>query len=270
MLERAFRRIVTWMAPLLITAGCATPSVSNFTATGAFAEMAAGPTSGIAQPGDILFTQKVVSTQVARLTTGAEFRTDGNKAAVYVLNAGDLLFAGIEEGSTARVFCSFEPNFLSTSAFGDSNYQSCLSDENGDGRFDTIGGFVGVVGPEVPIRAGQIVAKTLIPADIRYETAPLADSPATLIGVRYEHKLFGKPRLVTVPITRASEQARWFFKQKFAELPASNSLPAILDVGGAKIEILGEEAGALRYRIASGFPEGDAFDFVFDPLPYDN
>jgi hypothetical protein len=270
MVRASFFSSAVLMLPLVIAAGCATPAVSEFTTIGTFSAMGAGSSPGKAKPGDILFTQKVAASEVARLTTGAEFRTSNNERERYVLNAGDLLFGGTEAGSSARVYCSFEPNLHATDAFGGASYQSCLSDEDRDGRFDSIGGFVGVIGPEVAVRAGQIVAKAPIPADIRYETGNFSEAPSTHIGVRFEAKLFRNPRLVVVPITRASEQANWHFKQMFAELPPPSALPATLNVGGAKIEILSTEASAINYRVVSGFPEGEQIKFVFDPLPFED
>lgn len=94
--------------------------------------------SNAVSPGDVLFEQFLAPSNIVQVPEGREIfiRKTGN---TYIKFAPSSRLYEVRDKNDVRAYCSYEPTFLATPKIGKPiRLISCLSDSDGDSRFDRV------------------------------------------------------------------------------------------------------------------------------------
>lgn len=227
----------------------------------------------IASPGDALFVQSAELRDVAVLTTPAEDRqTIGQGDRNVYLPVGEALYrVSLRFRPQAKAYCDPKVALVPEVSGGTpAASRICLTDEDGDGTFETLWRMtiptehivrngVAAVDPPLRIGGGRMHALATISPPVRYKAAaPSAISPLSLgvefAGVANENAYFS-------PIAVEANKSHVMIAGR-SGIATGHSVIRVL---GAEIEVISKNDYAISYRVNSAIPVGEAVSLA--PLP---
>lgn len=201
----------------------------------------------------ILHRQRAVHSRFARLVQPLSV-TDGSKA--YNVSTEHLMYAAAMTGEDAPVFCTIEVTYVGRNAIGvEGRMPTCLRDESGDGRFDSIHSIGGL-----PFTRQFVNFSADIVPPAQYRIVDETNGQSVEFAIRF------------VPAAETAAQLQLVYTDGVFENPIERGavaipgqLPAVVTVMGAQVEVTAVEGPILTYRLLSGFDDDER---VIDLWPY--
>lgn len=219
------------------------------------------PSSSFENPGrtirknnELLFSQKFLAKNTAELTEPlVKTYTQGIATVSIKMNAGDRLFK-VYGGSDVELYCTFKTTMNIKNKLGlDLDTQNCLSDTDGDGRFDKFFQNVDNIGYYSRL-SPTLVSE--IPRDfptVSYVKSGIDKNVFVRGGLRIQGAVFFNPTIQLVLERRAGNYQ--VYSSEMIKLKKSDTYPRDVEMLGAKVRVYSVTTDSVEYEIIEGFPQ---------------
>lgn len=284
-------RKIVLLAGLFLLGACASrPFITNVAVPARFEAVTIENVDQEAS-GDVLMLQQTLrAKEYVTLREGVEQNVPVRKNAYHRIPAGEPLFRLYLSSSGSPTFCTSRTTFSAVGPIANVAGRSCLTDDDGDGRFDQIwimGAGISNV-PDPSLQVSQINDRTPLPFPPAYVSELGPGNARIAMGIKFvsngdSGRLFVFQQVGDTQYPFYSPKAFDLAQQAIAAtvggapgvdplvgkleefVDARQVFPRDVDLYGAKVTLLGFEAGKLRYRLASPFAL-DRDYFVFSRL----
>jgi hypothetical protein len=238
------------------------------------AEIDAQPKSAVV--GDVLFSQQVRIAETVRLDATVPISLASTREQVQSqLSAGSSLYRVVlDSDNSVRAYCSFETvSFERDSPRLPTYIRFCLADRDNDNAFDQmlwmqilLGGRreagVWVRNSPLPFNGDVVSDGGALPSPAPYTALATHDIPPMTLQMIADLAVFG----TSLRIKAFHDGVQNHINARGVDVPTT-ALPQIVELLGARVEVLAQEENGFRYRVVNGFPEGEQLRLGMPPVP---
>ena len=185
-------------------------------------------------------SQMTRATHAVRATSEIETSARG-----LAIDAGEVLYSVTRRlAPSLKTYCG-----VPARRSGDKNNHTCISDDDGDGRFESLWKLDDQFG-YVDISGATIIFEEVLETAIQVEEIPESEYPEMILHIQHSRNGNFQPEISfhTSKNRRVRGTEPIDVKKR--------DLPRIYDFAGAKIRVLKSEGGVIEAEILSGLPIG--------------
>lgn len=207
--------------------------------------------SGVAQKGDVIFSQNLIAEKTAKLSKAFYLQRDNSFDSRYDLKTDDLLYRVIFPKHDVA-YCSLKHGFSQKPKIGKKwDSQICLIDTDDDGKFD-----LEFAGATRKFDLSPLSLNILWSGDLGIEPLPFTKSgpqPEANVAARIElSKLSAKKAKFKVMVQLI--EGDWSeHGESSVKFDKETQFPVIADVYGAEIKIEAVDKNSMTFEVLKGF-----------------
>jgi len=251
---------LTWLSSVLIVMSVAPPAVAGnvkgvtIPVIGQIDTLQKG--DGVAQKGDVIFSQTLIAQRTAKLTESFYIKRDNRFDSTYDLKAGDLLYSvNFPDHDTA--YCSVAHGFSQNPSIGKPwDSQICLIDTDKDGRFD-----LEYAGATQKFDLSPLSLNILWSDNLDFDPVPYLEQDtdnSASVQARVELTKFSSKKAKFKIMLQLIEGDWVEHGAETIRFEKDVVFPVTLDIYGAKLQITSVDKTSLTYQVESGFSQTES------------